>query len=77
MKNGRWTFMPSSIRSLPSCLRVNLCPIAAWSLACSVQTGREQDRSVLATAIAPYRAMDMAFWLPPAEVALAQVEGQS
>ena len=69
--------MPSSIRSLPSCLRVNLCPIAAWSLACSVQTGREQDRPVPATAIAPYHAMDMTFWLPQAEAVLAQVEGQS
>jgi len=75
MKGGRWTFMPSSIRSLPSC--VNLCPIAAWSLAYSVQTGREQARPVLATAIAPYYAMAMAFWLPPAEAVLAQVEGQS
>ena len=77
MKGGRCTFMPSSIRSLPSCLRVNLCLIAAWSLACSVQTGREQARPMLATAIAPYHAMAMAFWLPPAEAVLAQVEGQS
>jgi tetratricopeptide (TPR) repeat protein len=36
---------------------------------------REQARTELAAAIALYRAMDMAFWLPQAEVALAQVEG--
>ena len=40
------------------------------------QTGRaEQARTALATAIALYRAMDMTFWLPQAEAALAQVEG--
>jgi tetratricopeptide (TPR) repeat protein len=40
------------------------------------QTGRaEQARAALATAINLYRAMDMTFWLPQAEAALAQVEG--
>ena len=34
---------------------------------------REQARLALSTAIALYRAMDMAFWLPQAEAALAQV----
>jgi tetratricopeptide (TPR) repeat protein len=39
------------------------------------QTGqREQARAALSTAIAMYRAMAMTFWLPQAEVALAQVE---
>jgi class 3 adenylate cyclase/tetratricopeptide (TPR) repeat protein len=39
-----------------------------------VKTGRgEQARTALATAIDLYRAMDMTFWLPPAEAALAQV----
>ena len=39
------------------------------------QTGRvEQARAALSTAIALYRAMDMTFWLPQAEAALAQVE---
>ena len=33
-------------------------------------------RTELSTAIALYRAMDMVFWLPQAEAALAQVEGQ-
>jgi tetratricopeptide (TPR) repeat protein len=33
----------------------------------------EQARTALTTAIALYRAMDMAFWLPQAEAALAQV----
>jgi tetratricopeptide (TPR) repeat protein len=36
---------------------------------------REQARTALATAIDLYRAMDMAFWLPQAEAALAEVEG--
>jgi tetratricopeptide (TPR) repeat protein len=38
------------------------------------QTGRaEQARAALTTAIDLYRAMDMPFWLPQAEAALAQV----
>jgi tetratricopeptide (TPR) repeat protein len=41
------------------------------------QTGRgEQARTALTTAITLYRAMDMTFWLPQAEAALAQVEGR-
>jgi class 3 adenylate cyclase/tetratricopeptide (TPR) repeat protein len=35
---------------------------------------REQARSALTTAIEMYRAMEMTFWLPQAETALAQVE---
>jgi tetratricopeptide (TPR) repeat protein len=35
---------------------------------------REQARAALSAAIALYRAMDMTFWLPQAEAALAQVE---
>jgi hypothetical protein len=35
---------------------------------------REQARAALAAAIALYRAMDMTFWLPQTEVALAQVD---
>ena len=35
---------------------------------------RERTRAELSTAIEMYRAMDMTFWLPQAEVALAQVE---
>jgi tetratricopeptide (TPR) repeat protein len=42
-----------------------------------VTTGqREQARAELSTAIALYRAMEMTFWLPQAEAALAQVEGR-
>jgi hypothetical protein len=38
------------------------------------QTGRDAlARAALSTAIALYRAMDMTFWLPEAEGALAQV----
>jgi len=37
------------------------------------QTGqREQARAALTTAIDLYRTMDMPFWLPQAEAALAQ-----
>jgi tetratricopeptide (TPR) repeat protein len=36
----------------------------------------EQARPELSTAIALYRTMDMTFWLPQAEAALAQVEGE-
>ena len=35
----------------------------------------EQARPELSTAIALYRTMDMTFWLPQTEAALAQVEG--
>jgi hypothetical protein len=34
---------------------------------------REQARTELAAAIELYRAMDMTFWLPQTEAALAQV----
>ena len=37
---------------------------------------REQARAELSTAIDLYRAMQMTFWLPQAEAALARVEGQ-
>jgi tetratricopeptide (TPR) repeat protein len=37
---------------------------------------REQARAELSAAIELYRAMDMTFWLPQTEAALAQVEGQ-
>jgi tetratricopeptide (TPR) repeat protein len=41
------------------------------------QTGRGEQASVaLTTAIALYRTMEMTFWLPQAEAALAQVEGR-
>jgi tetratricopeptide (TPR) repeat protein len=37
---------------------------------------REEARTELATAIEMYRAIDMTFWLPETEAALAQVEGR-
>jgi class 3 adenylate cyclase/tetratricopeptide (TPR) repeat protein len=37
---------------------------------------REPARTELSAAIALYRAMDLTFWLPQAEAALAQVEGE-
>jgi len=37
---------------------------------------RAKAQAELSTAIALYRAMDMTFWLPQAEAALAQVEGR-
>jgi tetratricopeptide (TPR) repeat protein len=36
----------------------------------------EQGRTELSAAVALYRAMEMTFWLPQAEAALAQAEGQ-
>jgi hypothetical protein len=36
----------------------------------------EQAHTALTAAIALYRAMDMTFWLPQTETALAQVEGR-
>ena len=39
------------------------------------QGQRQQARAALATAIDLYRDMEMTFWLPQAEAALAQVEG--
>jgi len=42
-----------------------------------LKTGQqEQAQAELSTAIALYRAMDMTFWLPETEAALAQVESQ-
>ena len=37
---------------------------------------QEQARAALSAAIDLYRAMDMTFWLPETEAALAQVESQ-
>jgi class 3 adenylate cyclase/tetratricopeptide (TPR) repeat protein len=37
---------------------------------------REQARAALSTASEMYKAMDMTFWLPQAQAALAQVEGR-
>ena len=37
---------------------------------------QEQARTELSAAIGLYRAMGMTFWLPQAEVALAQAEGR-
>jgi hypothetical protein len=37
---------------------------------------QEQARTELATAIEMYHTMEMTFWLPQAEAALAQVEGR-
>ena len=56
----------------------------AWRLACHRGLGtlyttmgqREQARAELATAIAMYRSMEMTFWLPQTEAALAQVDAR-
>jgi tetratricopeptide (TPR) repeat protein len=37
---------------------------------------QDQARTALSTAIALYHAMEMTFWLPQAEAALAQMEGR-
>jgi uncharacterized protein HemY len=36
----------------------------------------EQARAALSTAIKMYQSMEMTFWLPETEAALAQVEGR-
>ena len=36
----------------------------------------EQARAALSTAVDLYQAMEMTFWLPETEAALAQVEGR-
>ena len=53
-------------------------PTATWALAwlyAKVEQ-REQARAELSTAIELYRTMEMTFWLPQAEAALAQVEAR-
>jgi tetratricopeptide (TPR) repeat protein len=51
------------------------CHLGLGKLALNM--GRYDDaRTELATAIERYRAMQMAFWLPQAEAALAQVDGR-
>ena len=37
---------------------------------------QEQARTALSTAVDMYPAMEMTFWLPETEAALAQVEGR-
>jgi tetratricopeptide (TPR) repeat protein len=51
------------------------CHLGLGTLYAKIGRG-EQARTELSAAIALYRAMDMTFWLPQAEAALAQVEGQ-
>jgi len=54
-------------------LQAHLCHHGLGTL--YAQAGqREQARTALSTAIAMYCAMEMTFWLPQAEAALAQVE---
>ena len=49
-----------------------------WGLGTLYATIGQQElaRAALSAAIGLYRAMDMTFWLPQTEAALAQVEGQ-
>jgi tetratricopeptide (TPR) repeat protein len=50
------------------------CHLGLGTLYAQIGQG-EQARAALTTAIGLYRAMDMTFWLPQAEAALAQVSG--
>jgi tetratricopeptide (TPR) repeat protein len=50
------------------------CHLGLGTLYATLGRG-DTARTALSTAIALYRAMDMTFWLPEAEVLLAQVEG--
>jgi class 3 adenylate cyclase/tetratricopeptide (TPR) repeat protein len=51
------------------------CHLGLGTLYAEVEQ-REQARAELSTTIALYRAMEMTFWLPQAEAALAQVEAR-
>ena len=52
-------------------------PTATTALArCTPRSAAGAGPTALSTAIDLYRAMDMTFWLPQAEAALAQVEGR-
>ncbi len=50
------------------------CHLGLGKLYCDIDRG-EQARAKLSTAIDLYRTMDMTFWLPQAEVALAEAKG--
>jgi hypothetical protein len=70
------TARPSPWPRISACARSR--PTATWALAPLYgQTGQSEQACVeLSTAIDMYRAMDMTFWLPQAEAALARVEGR-
>jgi hypothetical protein len=51
------------------------CHLGVGTLYATTGQG-QQARAALTTAIEMYRAMDMTFWLPEAEAALARVEGR-
>jgi hypothetical protein len=51
------------------------CHLGLGTLYAKVEQ-REQARAELYTAIELYRTMEMTFWLPQAEAALAQVEAR-
>ena len=46
-----------------------------WASCTARPASAEQARAALTAAIDLYRVMDMTFWLPRAEAALAQVSG--
>jgi hypothetical protein len=73
----------SAAGSVPPRRHADLChrPLAAHCHlglgTLSAKIGRlEQARAELSTAIDLYRAMEMTFWLPQAEAALAEAEGR-
>ena len=59
-----------------ACARSRPTATAAWGCCTPRSASRSQARAELSTAIEMYRTMAMTFWLPQAEAALAQVEGQ-
>ena len=56
-----------------ACARSWPTATSAWAPLYATTGQREQAHAALTTAIELYRAMDMTFWLPQAEAALAQV----
>jgi hypothetical protein len=82
--------MPSNVSARPSPANLLALPLAEAlgmrPLQAHCQRGlgtlyatmgqQEQARTALSTAVDMYRAMEMTFWLPETEAALAQVEGR-
>jgi hypothetical protein len=64
--------MTVNVKRIWSCQKRSLDSALGTLYAATGQ--REQARAELSTAIEMYRVMDMTFWLPQTEAALAQVD---
>ena len=70
------TSRPSPWPTNSACARSRPTATAASAPCMPRSAEQEQARAELSAAIELYRAMEMTFWLPQAEAALAQVEGR-